>query len=157
MSENSHADQPNTRNRKIVMTEGFIEGGLTSRPIIIELPPIAEVLPGSVYQDAETGTIWKAINGGLPVGRWVQAETVTASEHAELKSKRLIYLLVALAATVFSWTVLAGAFPLPPAPWNVLILLALIGMLAGYGWLCLRTDRAIASHLVAPSPEEDRS
>lgn len=154
MTEEQNAEQPDTRNRKTVMAEGFIQGGFLDRPVIVELPDAREVARGTVYQDAETGTIWKVINGGHPSGSWLQAETVTASEHAALKRKRLIYLVATLAVTVLGYVILGGAFPLPPAPWNFLIFLAIGGGILGFLLAWMRTAKPLAAHIVAPAPDE---
>lgn len=94
--------------------EGFVQGGFRERPVTVELPDAREVVRGTVYQDAETGTIWKAINGGHPTASWLQAETVTASEHAAMKRKRLIYLVATLTVTCSDTSSSAGSHSRPP-------------------------------------------
>jgi hypothetical protein len=41
-----------------------------------------------------------------------------------MERKRLIYLAIAVVFSVLGVMILCGAFPLPPAPWNLLILFA---------------------------------
>lgn len=72
----SAADHERTK----ATADGFIQGGFRARPIPPELPPITEVEFGSVYQDADSGTMWRAVPAGQ--GRWRQVELVTATEHA---------------------------------------------------------------------------
>lgn len=146
-------EEANEPDRRSAATDGFIRGGYRPSPVIPDLPPIQDVEFGTVYQDAETGTLWKAVPGGE--GSWLKVEVVTATEHAAVKKKRLTYILVLVAAVVFAWLFLGGILPQTPAPWSFLVPLglALVIFLCMSGWL--GTAKILAARFVAPGPGDD--
>lgn len=133
---------------------GFIEGGFRPTPRQIVLPPIDDVMPGSIYQD-ETGAEWKTIEGGFAFRRrWLLTETVTASEHAAARRKRLIWLILSLLAVGLSATSLFGVIPYPPATVRIPIWLLTVAGIFGFTSAWARAADRVASQIVAPAPPE---
>lgn len=130
----------------------FVTGGFRQQPPV--LPPIAEVERNTVYQD-ETGTLWKAINGGSRDGRWIRAEVVTAAEGLAARRKYWLYAALAAATVVLAWVVMiSGVLDPLTAPYGFLVPGALVALIAIAGFMLYRQSRIVVSHIVAPESSE---
>ncbi|SMQ67022.1 hypothetical protein SAMN06295909_1427 [Plantibacter sp. VKM Ac-1784] len=145
-SKREHAGQP---ERDEVAPQGHIVSGgyRPTNQLPEELPPIADVRPGTIFQTAD-GSLWKASGGEIlfPFA-WLPALIVTPEQHRSA-TRTDWTLLFASTGIVFLGYVIAALL-------GQVLLGCLLVVPAGFlFWRWLRVRRTVLAHVVAPSAED---
>ncbi|MBD8519043.1 hypothetical protein [Plantibacter sp. CFBP 8804] len=145
-SKREQADHP---ERDEAAPQGHIVSGgyRPTNQLPAELPPIADVKPGTIFQTADGG-LWKASGGEIffPLA-WRPALIVTPEEHrSEARMDwTLLFMSVGMVLLAYVITALLGQ----------VLLGCLLLLPAGFVfWRWLRVRRTVLAHVVAPSVDD---
>jgi len=138
----------------------FVSGGYRPKPPVPPLlPPISEVMHGTLYQ-ADDGSLWRAHTRAtnpaefFERAEWVRVEIVTAEHHRRTQQTAWAWLAnLALPFVVFAcW--MGGLFATPGPTYTLLMLGVLIVYALVAFTVYVRTAYRLKRQLVAPNTAE---